>query len=71
MVNDGYTRSAAETQAELKQLEAELQQADARGDRKQALNILSRMLDLQRWFMNRWGGALRSPGRSGSNLDSA
>ena len=67
---DGYSRSAAAFKAELKRLEQELQRADARGDRKQGLNILSRMLDLQRRFMERWQG-LRSPGRSGSNPDNA
>jgi hypothetical protein len=66
---DGYSKSAAAFKAELKRLEEELQRADARGDRKQGLNILSLMLDLQRRFMERWQG-LRSPARSGSSPDS-
>jgi hypothetical protein len=67
---DGYSQSAAAVKAELKQLEEELQRADARGDRRQGLNILSRMLELQRRFMERWQ-RLRSPGRSGSSPDNA
>jgi hypothetical protein len=63
VAEDGFTRSAATVQAELKRLEGELHGADARGDRKQALNILSRMLELQRKFMDRW----ITPGRPGSN----
>jgi hypothetical protein len=55
VAEQGYRGSAAATKAELKQLEADLQRADATGDRRQALNILSRMLELQRSFMNRWG----------------
>jgi hypothetical protein len=60
---DGYSQSAAAVKAELKRLEKELQQADASGDRSQALNILSRMLDLQRRFMDRWpnGGRPATP----------
>ena len=56
---EGYTKSAATVKAELKRLEAELQRADGRGDRRLALNILSRMLDLQRRFMDRWQGSAR------------
>lgn len=69
VAQDGYNKSAAATKAELKQLEADLQQADAKGDRKQALNILSRMLELQKRFMERW--SFRSPGRSDSNPGNA
>ena len=41
MAEDGFIKSAAAVKAELKRLEQELQQADARGDRRAALNILS------------------------------
>ena len=68
MAEDGYTQSAAAVKAELKRLGTDLQRADASGDRQQALDILSRMLDLQRQFMERW---LRSPERSDSNPDTA
>jgi hypothetical protein len=64
---DAYSKSAEAVKAELKRLEAELHRADAGGDRKQALNILSRMLELQRRFMDRW----TTPARPGSNLDNA
>jgi hypothetical protein len=64
---EGYNKSAAAVKAELKRLEGELQLADARGDRKQALNILSEMLELQRRFMDRW----LTPGRPGSNPGTA
>lgn len=67
MAEEAYTKSAASVQAELKRLEGELHRADERGDRQQALNILSRMLELQRNFMDRW----ITPGRPGSNPDSA
>jgi hypothetical protein len=67
VAEDGYSKSAASVQAELKRLEGDLHRADARGDRKQALNILSRMLELQRKFMDRW----ITPGRPGSSPDSA
>lgn len=67
MAEEGYNKSAAAVKAELKRLEGELHNADARGDRKQALNILSRMLELQRRFMDRWA----MPGRPGSNPDTA
>jgi hypothetical protein len=67
VAEDGYSKSAEAVKAELKRLEGELHRADARGDRKQALNILSRMLELQRRFMDRW----TTPGRPGSNPDTA
>jgi hypothetical protein len=56
---EGYGKSAAVVKEELKRLEAELQRADHQGDRRLALNILSRMLDLQRRFMDRWQGIAR------------
>ena len=68
VAEEEFTKSAAAVKAELKRLGTDLQRADASGDRPKALNILSRMLDLQRKFMDRW---LRSPERSGSNPDSA
>ena len=67
MAEDGYSKSAEAVKAELKRLEGELHRADASGDRTQALNILSRMLELQRRFMDRW----ITPGRPGSNPDNA
>jgi hypothetical protein len=63
VAEDAYRKSAATVQAELKRLEGELHRADARGDRHKALSILSRMLELQRKFMDRW----ITPGRPGSN----
>jgi hypothetical protein len=56
----GFTESAAVVKAELKRLETELQRADARGDRRTALTLLSRMLDLQRRFMDRWSSPART-----------
>jgi hypothetical protein len=67
VAEEGYNQSAAAVKAELKRLESELHRADASGDRKTALNILSRMLELQRRFMDRW----TTPARPGSNPNNA
>jgi len=60
-VEADFAGSVAALREELKGLEAELQRADAAGDRVSALEVLARMLWLQKQFMNRWPSGRRSP----------
>ena len=49
-----YPESVAALRAELTRLEGELRAADDRSDRRGALNVLARMLQLQQRFMQKW-----------------
>jgi hypothetical protein len=65
-VEADFPGSVAALREELKRLEAELQRADAAGDRQSALEALARMLSLQKQFMKRW-----PPGRRPASPDEA
>jgi hypothetical protein len=60
-VDKTFPESVAVLKAELKRLESELHAADAAGDRRQALNTLARMLQLQKRFMQQWSRQSAEP----------
>ena len=53
-VEEKFPESVAALKAELKRLEGDLRTADASGNRSIALNILARMLQLQKKFRQSW-----------------
>lgn len=54
MIPAEFSDEVAQLKQELSRLQTELRAADAVGDRRKALDILTRMLELQSAFFKRW-----------------